>query len=307
MHLVRSHLTYANVISTLCLVLIVGGGVAYAANTVFSADIVDGEVKTADLGANSVNEAKIAGGAVVNGKLKNDAVTSPKVLNETLVGGDVKNNALKGADIDESTLSSIGGGGPAGGDLTGDYPDPLIAPDAVGSAEVEDDSLTADDLARHAVGVDELQGAQIFDARDEEIGDSLGGGATEQILLDLPTHQLIARCLENPSGTVKADIVVKSVGSPDLVSAVDSNAPNGVNNVTNLAHEAETTLISVGPTTFRTWHTGQYAVTSEDDGLAGIEGPLGFNGNVAASTHFGATECRFQATALGGGSATSPE
>ena len=64
LRLVRSHLTYANVISTLCLVLIVGGGVAYAANTVFSADIADGEVKTAEVATAAVRTEEIANGQV---------------------------------------------------------------------------------------------------------------------------------------------------------------------------------------------------------------------------------------------------
>jgi hypothetical protein len=48
----RSHLTYANVISTLCLFLLLGGGTAVAlngSNTVFSDDIVNGQVQQVDL------------------------------------------------------------------------------------------------------------------------------------------------------------------------------------------------------------------------------------------------------------------
>lgn len=64
MRKLRSRLTYANVTATLALVIAVAGGTAYAANTVFSADIVDGEVKAADLANNAVRTAKIADGQV---------------------------------------------------------------------------------------------------------------------------------------------------------------------------------------------------------------------------------------------------
>ena len=50
----RSHLTYANVASTIALVIAVGGGAAYAADTIFSTDIVNGEVKSVDIGNNQV-------------------------------------------------------------------------------------------------------------------------------------------------------------------------------------------------------------------------------------------------------------
>jgi hypothetical protein len=55
----RGHLTYANVISTLCLVLVLGGGAAYAANTIFSTDIVNGEVKSADIGTGQVQSIDV--------------------------------------------------------------------------------------------------------------------------------------------------------------------------------------------------------------------------------------------------------
>ena len=96
-------------------------GAAYAANTIASGDIINGEVKTVDLGNNAVTSAKIADGQVTEAdvgqaavgaaELKNNSVGSPKVIDNTLVGADVKDNALKGADIDESSLQGLGGGG----------------------------------------------------------------------------------------------------------------------------------------------------------------------------------------------------
>ena len=47
---------------------------AYAANTVFSTDIVDGQVKTADLGASAVTAAKIKDGEVKAAEIATDAV-----------------------------------------------------------------------------------------------------------------------------------------------------------------------------------------------------------------------------------------
>jgi hypothetical protein len=52
MNRITSRLTYANVISSLCLFLLLGGGTAVAlngANTVFSDDIVNGQVREPDL------------------------------------------------------------------------------------------------------------------------------------------------------------------------------------------------------------------------------------------------------------------
>jgi hypothetical protein len=82
------------------LFLVLASGTAYAANTIYSGDIVDGQVKTVDL----------ANVAVTNGKLAGNAVTSNRVLDGSLSGHDVLDNSLRGADIDESSLSLAGSG-----------------------------------------------------------------------------------------------------------------------------------------------------------------------------------------------------
>jgi hypothetical protein len=129
----------------LALFLVLTGGTAYAANTVFSSDIVDGEVKEADIGQGAVASAEIKNDSVANGDVAPNSITGGRILDATITGADVANNALKGADIDEATLSSIGDG-PAGGDLTGTYPNPSIRSDAVGGGKVADDSLTSLDI-----------------------------------------------------------------------------------------------------------------------------------------------------------------
>src|ERR1700709_675312 len=58
MNRLRSKLTYANVVSTLCLVLVMGGGSAYAASQVLPAD----SVGTAQLKSGAVTQTKLGDG-----------------------------------------------------------------------------------------------------------------------------------------------------------------------------------------------------------------------------------------------------
>ena len=73
MRRLRPHVTFANVCAFLALVIALGTGGAYAANTVFSTDIVNGEVKAPDLAAN----------AVVTGKVANESLTGADIDNQS--------------------------------------------------------------------------------------------------------------------------------------------------------------------------------------------------------------------------------
>src|SRR4051794_31440614 len=63
-----------------CLALIISlGPVAYAANSIFSEDIVDGEVKTADLADANVTGPKLAPNSVSAGKVLNNSLTTADI------------------------------------------------------------------------------------------------------------------------------------------------------------------------------------------------------------------------------------
>jgi hypothetical protein len=84
-----------DVFALLALIVAVGGTSAYAANTVFSTDIVDGEVKSVDVGDAEVKSADV----------KDQSLTTFDV--STFLGADVVDNTLTGADVDEATLNLV--------------------------------------------------------------------------------------------------------------------------------------------------------------------------------------------------------
>ncbi len=102
----HSRLTFANVCSFLALLIALGTGSAYAANTVFSTDIVDGEVKTADLDNNAVRTTKIANGQVANADLHADAVDGSKIADGSVTGPDIGFGQIDGSKIGNESITT---------------------------------------------------------------------------------------------------------------------------------------------------------------------------------------------------------
>ena len=106
---IRAHLTYANAVATLALFLVLSGGTAMALkgkNTVFSDDIVDDQVSSADVRNDTLN-----GGGLGAADLRPDSVRSSEVKPDSLTGG----------DVDESSLGVVPNSKQLGGRLASGY------------------------------------------------------------------------------------------------------------------------------------------------------------------------------------------
>jgi hypothetical protein len=89
---VRKRLTYANVMSSIAVFLVIGGGSAFAAS---------------QLGKNSVGSKQLKKNAVTAAKIKKNAVTGAKIQTAAVTGAQVKDGSLAGADINVGTLGTV--------------------------------------------------------------------------------------------------------------------------------------------------------------------------------------------------------
>jgi len=189
----RRRLTFANVCSFIALVVALGTGGAYAANTIGSDDIIDGsiqsidvgngQVQTPDLGIGAVTSQKIANGAVVNGKIDTGAIDSNGVLDESLTSSDLGTDSVGATEVADSSIDTgeIVDNSLFAADLApNSVGSSEIAANAVGSSEVADNSLTLSDIAGAATnGAISLSGipngrcTQVtFNVSGAQVGDS---------------------------------------------------------------------------------------------------------------------------------------
>ena len=80
----RRHITYANVVATLALVIALGGGVVYAANKIGPQGIRKNAIRSYHIRNKQVKRQDIAGGSINSRKVSNDSLTGKDLKEATL-------------------------------------------------------------------------------------------------------------------------------------------------------------------------------------------------------------------------------
>lgn len=111
MNKIIKRLTFANVMSSIAVFLVLGGAAFAAAqlpkNSVGKKQLKSGAVTTAKLKKNAVTAAKIKDRAVTNTKIQDSAVTTAKLQDGSVTGAKVLDGSLTGADINLGTLGTV--------------------------------------------------------------------------------------------------------------------------------------------------------------------------------------------------------
>lgn len=92
MQQIRKRLTYANVMSSIAVFLVLGGATAFAAT---------------QLGKNSVGSKQLKSNAVTTAKIKKNAVTGAKIKNGAVTAAKIPDGAITGSKVNSSTLGTV--------------------------------------------------------------------------------------------------------------------------------------------------------------------------------------------------------
>jgi hypothetical protein len=112
---IRKRITYANVMSSIAVFLVLGGASAYAAKKIGSNEIKGNSITTGKLKKNAVTASKIKKSSITTAKIKNGAVTGPKVNLSSLGTVPSATRAASSAttDVIKASKGSIAKGGQA--------------------------------------------------------------------------------------------------------------------------------------------------------------------------------------------------
>ena len=150
---IRKRITYANVMSSLAVFLVLGGGAAVAAglgkNSVGTGQIKRNAVKVGKLAPEAVRAGKLAKNAVPTNRLRNNAVSNEKIADGAVTEGKIGDGAV--------TTNKLGDNAVTEG---------KIANDAITTGKIANDAVTGDKVKESTLGeVPSAANAQTLDGK----------------------------------------------------------------------------------------------------------------------------------------------
>ncbi|HET7417821.1 MAG TPA: hypothetical protein VFJ61_09380 [Solirubrobacterales bacterium] len=194
---IRKRLTYANVMSSIAVFLVLGGATAFAAS----------KIGANQLKANSVKTGKIVKEAVTTGKIKNGAVDGTKLADNSVTTSKIADNAVTTAKIADNAVNSG-----------------KIAADAVNGAKLAENSVGTGKLVNEAV-----TGAKANEATFGQVPSAKVAESASNVLWAVVSNPSGAANATLVRSTQPAPTVTESVG---VIVAFDRNISNCVWSVT---------------------------------------------------------------------------
>ncbi|HEY5708767.1 MAG TPA: hypothetical protein VIS51_05190 [Solirubrobacterales bacterium] len=215
---IRNRLTYANVMSTLAVVLVIGGATAIAAK------VPRHSVGPRQLKANAVTTLKIKANAVTNRKIKKNAVTTVKIKDGSVDGAKIADGAVGFGKIATGTnVIATASGGPVAADSATAATIPLTGTTSFTpragvvdflSVEVRGNDLAATGAEPCAPEVRPYVNESAFEMAESFLAVSAGEPTPEDPSGLRPVTGATAP-LGMTSPGVTQDVAVKLIGDPD--------------------------------------------------------------------------------------------
>jgi hypothetical protein len=219
-------------------------------NAITTAKIADGAVTTAKIADGSVNANKIIDGSVTNVKLANTSVGTTKIADAAVTTAKVADGSITASKL--AAGITLPPGGSASGDLSGTYPNPVVAANAITSAKIADGAVATAKLADASVSTlklanDAVTTAKVADgsitASKLAAGITLppGGSASGDLSGTYPNPVVAANAITT---TKLADGAVSATKIADGVVGTSKLADNAVSSLKVLDGAITTTKLA---------------------------------------------------------------
>jgi hypothetical protein len=103
---IRQRLTYANVMSSIAVFLVLGGATAFAATKIGANELKANSIKTGKIVKEAVTTSKLKNDSVITSKIANGAISSTKLAGGAVTAAQLADNSVSGTKLQDGSVSA---------------------------------------------------------------------------------------------------------------------------------------------------------------------------------------------------------